>query len=307
MTSVPGRELHVVTGAFAFTGKYIARRLLADGKAVRTLMRDPAAAGRLPEGLSAAPYRFDDVAALTESLCGARVLYNTYWIRFPQGRDTFERAVENTRTLLRAAERAGVARVVQLSVTNASETSPFPYFRAKGVVERDVRASTLSHAIVRPTLVFGREDILLNNIAWLLRRLPVFLVPGTGQYRVQPVAVEDVADLAIDLGAREDNVAVDTGGPDTFTFEQLVREIAAVVGSRARLVRGPPRVAVALARAVGWALRDVLLTPDELESLMASSLVATGPAIGTRSLRDWLEAEATRLGRAYARPGDRRP
>jgi nucleoside-diphosphate-sugar epimerase len=122
----------------------------------------------------------------------------------------------------------------------------FPY--------RDVgyeRESGTSFAIVRPTLVFGREDILVNNIAWILRRLPVFAVPGDGRYRVQPVYVEDVARLCVDLGSSRDAVTLDAAGPETYTFDELVGLVRDSVGSRARIVHAPPRVAFALGSVIG--------------------------------------------------------
>ena len=295
------RELAVVTGAFSYTGAYVATRLLSLGVEVRTLTRRPHPEHALARRVEARPYAFGDRGALVEALRGARVVYNTYWIRFPREGVTFAGAVANTRELLAAAEEAGVERIVQFSVTNASDSSPLPYFRAKAAVESAVRSSPLTHAIVRPTLVFGREEILLNNVAWLLRRFPVFVVPGDGSYRVQPVAVEDVAELAVAAGRREDDVTLDVAGPETYRFDDLVHALASAVGSRARIVQGPPAAALALASAVGLALRDAVLTRDELRGLRDSLLVSNRPPFGTRRLSDWLDANGAALGRRYAR------
>lgn len=296
-----GREVAVVTGAFAYTGAYVAARLVSLGAEVRTMTRRPRSDHPLARHVEARPYAFGDRRALVDALRGARVLYNTYWLRFPRAGVTFTDAVANTRELLAAAEEAGLERIVQFSVTNAAEDSPLPYFRAKAAVETAVQASALTHAIVRPTLVFGREDILLNNVAWLLRRLPLFVVPGDGSYRVQPVAVEDVAELAVAAGRRADNVTLDAAGPETYRFDDLVRALATAVGSRARIVHGPQRGALALAAAVGLALRDVVVTRDEVRGLTASLLVSERPPAGTRRLSDWLDANGPALGRTYAR------
>lgn len=239
--------------------------------------------------------QFEDVPALIESLRGAETLYNTYWIRFEHGVTTFARAVENTRALFGAALEAGVRRIVHVSVANASHDSPYPYFRGKAQLEADLRALGIPHTIVRPTLVFGPNDILVNNIAWILRRFPLFVVPGTGGYRVQPVAVEDVAALAV---AAPDGV-VDAAGPDTFTFQELVQLVRRAVGSRAHLVRAPPWLALALTRAGGSLLRDVVLTRDELGGLMDSLLVSAEPPWGTRPFGDWLAGNGQTLGRRY--------
>lgn len=288
-------ELDVVTGAFSYTGRHIARRLLADGRRVRTLTRRRNQAS----GLDQAQLRFDDPRALADSLRGADALYNTYWIRFEHGEATFARAIENTRRLFEAAREAGVRRVVHVSVTNASEASPLPYFRGKAVLERELRESGLSHAVVRPTLIFGSLDILVNNIAWILRRLPVFVVPGGGAYRVQPVSADDVASIAVSAGRGRDDAVLDAAGPEVYAFAELVRLVGLAVGARRALVRAPPGLALALSDLIGRLQRDVLLTRDELAGLMDSLLVSGEPPRGRDSFREWVAANADGLGRRY--------
>ena len=160
-----GAEIDVVTGAFSYTGKYIARRLLANGKTVRTITGHPNRENPFGGRVQALPLDFDRPRELAESLKGATTLYNTYWVRFPRRDVTYQRAVENTGTLVKAAVEAGVRRIVHVSITNASEDSPFPYFTGKGRVERVIAGSGLSYAILRPTVIFGAEDVLVNNIA----------------------------------------------------------------------------------------------------------------------------------------------
>jgi uncharacterized protein YbjT (DUF2867 family) len=293
-------DLNVVTGAFGYTGKYIARRLLAMGKRVLTLTDHPERPDPFGQQVELASFHFDRPDLLVETLRGATTLYNTYWIRFSHGATTFEQAVANSRTLIRAAEEAGVRRLVQISITNASEASPLPYFRGKGEVEAAIRRSGLSHAILRPTVIFGTEDILINNIAWLLHRFPVFPIPGSGEYRLQPVFVEDVARLAVEAGEQDDNLVLDAVGPEIFTFNELVQQIRAVVGSRARLVHLPAGLALFLARLVGFLVRDVVLTHDEVEGLMANLLVSNAPPTGETRLSDWLERNMERAGSRYA-------
>jgi len=292
-------DLDVVTGAFSYTGRAIAERLLAQGRAVRTLARRDAPDDPLSTRIEQAPLQFRDPAALAGNLRGALVLYNTYWIRFERGESTFARAVENTRVLFRAAAEAGVERVVHVSVTNAAEDSQFAYFRGKAELEREVAASGLPHAIVRPTLVFGREDVLVNNIAWILRRFPFFLVPGDGAYRVQPVSVEDTAAICVAAAATARGQTLDAAGPDTYRFDELVRLVAEAVGSRARILHSSRSVALALSGLVGRMRRDVVLTRDELGGLMASLLVSDGPPRGRERFGEWLRQEGDRLGRRY--------
>lgn len=292
--------LHVVTGAFSYTGKYIARRLLAAGHRVKTLTGHPGRDDPFGGRIAAMPYDFDRPDALAGSLEGVDTLYNTYWVRFARGDVTHERAVENTRTLFRAAGDAGVRRIVHISITSASSSSPLPYFHGKGVVEEALMSSRVSHAVLRPTIIFGREDILINNIAWALRRFPIFPMFGPGDYPVQPIYVEDLADIAVDAGARSEDMAVDAVGPDTLTFEGLVRLIAETIGRRARVLHLPPGLALWLSRIVGLAVGDVALTQDEVDGLMAGLLVSDKPPLGTTRLADWLAGNAALLGTRYA-------
>jgi len=293
-------ELNVVTGAFSYTGKYITQRLLSMGKRVRTLTGHPNRQNPFGEQVTVSPFNFDDPAELTKSLRGATTLYNTYWVRFSHGRVTFDEAVENTKALIKAAGEAGVRRIAHLSITNALEDSPLPYFRGKGLLENAVIHSGLSFAIIRPTVIFGAEDILINNIAWLLRRFPVFAVPGSGGYRVQPVFVEDVAEIAVNAAHRDEDVIVDAVGPDTYTFDELVRLIADKIRSKARIVHLSPALALFLSRMAGYLVKDVMLTRDEVEGLMANLLVSDGPPTGQTRLSDWLDENAGSVGVKYA-------
>ncbi len=292
-------ELNVVTGAFGYTGQYIARCLLAQGKPVRTLTGSLDSSGLFDDQIDARPLDFDDPTGLTESLRGAATLYNTYWVRFPRGNAGFDHAVRNCQTLIKAAEDAVVRRVVHLSVANASDSSRLPYFRGKGQVENAIRSSRLSYAIIRPTLVFGAGDLLINNIAWFLRRFPVFPIGGTGEYLVQPVFVEDVAQQAVNAADEETNVVVDAVGPETITYNEMVMLIAEHVGSQSRLAHVPPRLAILLARAAGYLVRDVVLTRDEIDGLMAGHLASKDVAALPTKFSTWLEVAGASLGNRY--------
>jgi NADH dehydrogenase len=293
-------ELNVVTGAFGYTGKHIARRLLSMGKRVRTLTGHPERDNPFGREVAAFPFNFDRPGDLADSLRGATALYNTYWVRFPRGQVTYERAIENTKTLIRAAEEAGVRRFIHISITNASPDSPLPYFSGKALLEQAVMGSKLSYAILRPTVIFGPEDILINNIAWLLRRFPLFTVPGRGDYRVQPIYVEDMAEIAVHAAGEDANMAIDAVGPETYTFDELVRLIAATVRSRAGLVHVPPRPALFLSGLLGLMLRDVVLTRDEILGLAADLLVSGSPPRGRTRLSEWLDRNASTVGAGYA-------
>ena len=297
--------MNVVTGAFSYTGKYITRRLLAMGQCVKTLTNHPDRPDPFGGQVSIARYSFENPKQLVEDLRGAKTLYNTYWVRFGHGRTSFDRAVENSSVLIRSAREAGVRRFVHISVTHASADSPLPYFRGKGLVEQALRESGLSYAILRPALVFGNEDILINNIAWMLRKFPFFAVPGSGDYRLQPVSVEDVAELAAGAGERPENETSDVVGPDSFSFFELVELIARALYIRTRLIRTNPALTFWLARLVGFAVRDVVLTREEIEGLMANLLVSTEAPTGKTKFSEWLIKNGRHLGLRYSCELDR--
>jgi NADH dehydrogenase len=292
-------ELNVVTGAFSYTGRYIAQRLLSMGEEVRTLTGRPDHENPFGHQVKAFPFNFDKPGELTESLRGAKTLYNTYWVRFPHGYVSFDKAVENSKTLITAAEEVGIRRIVHISITNPSEDSPFPYFGGKALVEKAITQSKMSCAIIRPTVIFGPQGILINNIAWLLRRFPIFAIPGSGDYRIQPVFVEDVADIAVRAGHQDNNIVLDAVGPEIFTFDELIRLIAGKVDSRARIIHVKPSLALFFARLIGYMVRDLVITRDEIEGLMSNLLVSEGEATAPTLFSEWLSLNAEKIGRRY--------
>ena len=293
-------RVDAVTGAFGFTGRYVAYELLDRGRQVRALVRDPGEESPLAGPVEPCPLDFDDPRGLVESLQGVDTLYNTYWVRFDRGGTSHVGAVVDTEVLLGAAKRAGVRRVVHVSISGAERRSTLSYYRGKGWAEEAVRNSGLSHAIVRPTLLFGGGDVLVNNIAWFLRRLPVFLVPGDGLYRVRPVYVGDLARLMVDLGIVDGNLEVRVVGPETFTFSGLVEKVGESVGSRARVFSCPPFLALGASWVLGKALRDVVLTREEALGLMDGLLWTEGAPAGRTRFSEWLEGNGSGLGLEYA-------
>jgi len=294
-------KLDLVTGAFSYSGSHIAERLLAMGREVRTLTFHPDRSHPLQEQVRAFRYRFDDPAALTHALEGVTTLYNTYWVRFDHGPTTFASAVANSQTLLEAARRAGVTRIVHVSIANPSVDSPLAYYRGKALVERALDEVGLSYSVVRPTWIFGGEhEILANNIAWILRHMPIFAIPGNGHYAVQPVHVDDLVQICLDAADAEGNTILDAAGPETMTFDELVQAIRHATGSRAPIVHIPPTAMAAAARALGLLVRDVVLTADEIKGLTAGLLVSHHPPRGRIAFSTWLTEHAPFLGRSYA-------
>jgi NADH dehydrogenase len=289
-----------VTGAFSYSGKYITRRLLACGEEVVTLTGHPNRPDPFEGRVKKYPLDFDNEQELTSSLQGVHTFFNTYWVRFDRGGNTQPRAVENTRKLVQAAVRAGVQRIVHISITNPSPDSDLPYFWGKAANEQTMIESGIPYAILRPTVLFGTEDILINNIAWLLRRFPFFAVPGDGSYRLQPVFVDDLAELAIDVGYAQGNITWDAVGPDSFTFEEMVRLIGQTLGLKRGLLHVPPGLALATAQFLSLFVGDVLLTPEEVDGLMAGLLVSNEPPRCKTRLEDWLKENKESVGTHYA-------
>jgi NADH dehydrogenase len=291
---------HIVTGAFGYSGKYIAARLLRLGVTVRTLTNSVNRSHPFGQKVHAQPFHFDDQRQLVSALAGADVLYNTYWVRFNHGDFKHSTAVGNTLKLFAAAKEAGVRRVVHVSITNPSEDSDLEYFSGKARLERELVESGLSYSILRPTVLFGQEDILLNNIAWALRRLPVFGVFGDGQYRLQPIYVDDLAALAVREGQSEDNGTMDAIGPETFTFRELVTTVGEIIGKRRPVISVPPGFGYLVASLIGRTVGDVFLTREEISGLMRDLLCTDSDPVGTTSLTDWARDHAESLGVRYA-------
>lgn len=291
---------HAITGAFGYSGRYIARRLLEGGEEVITLTNSVGRAGELQGRIPAFPLSFGDVEQLVRALRGVDVLYNTYWVRFNDRQFTHAEAVRNTRTLFEAARRAGVGRIVHVSITNPSRGCGLEYFEGKAELEEALAATGTPHTILRPTVLFGREDILINNIAWTLRRFPIFPVFGDGEYKLQPIHVEDLADLAIEGGLATGNRLVNAIGPETFTYRGLAEAVGAALGIRVRIVPVYPRIGFACGKLIGLCMRDRFITWEEVLGLSGNYLYVDDVPTGTTQLTSWMRENAATLGKRYA-------
>jgi NADH dehydrogenase len=308
LPAFPQVGFDVVTGAFSYSGAAIADALERAGRRVRTLTGHPERASGEGGTIDLRPLDFDDAHGLTDSLRGATTLYNTYWVRFPRGSTDHERAVANSRTLFHAARQAGVERIVHVSITHPGIESPYAYFRGKAEVERALFEVGVPHTVLRPAILFGGDGVLINNIAWLLRRLPVFGVGGRGDYRVRPIHIDDLAGLALAAGAEGasgPDAVVDAVGPERPTFLELVQCVKEAVGSRALVIRVPGVVVPPMAWALGLVLHDVLLTGDEYRAMAGGLADTDGPATGSTSVTEWVRAHRDSLGRRYANEIDR--
>lgn len=290
----------VVTGAFGYSGRYITQRLLAQGHSVRTITNSINRPNPFGGQVQAYPYHFDKPEGLVKVLEGAAVLYNTYWVRFDYADFSHAKAIRNSLNLFEAARLAGVGRIVHISITNPSEDSALPYFSGKARLERALRESGLSYSILRPAVLFGKEDILINNIAWTLRHLPVFGVFGDGLYRLQPIYVDDLAGLAVEQGQAHENRVVDAIGPETFTFRELVLTIGWLIHKERRIFSVSPGLGYTAGWLLGHMKGDVLITRDEIAGLMQGLLYTSSQPTGTTRLTAWVQEHSSTLGRYYA-------
>lgn len=289
-----------VTGSFGYSGKYITRELIKEGHEVITLTGNPDRANPFGAQVKAYPYNFDAPEKLVQTLQGVDTLINTYWVRFDYGSTTYKQAVANSRVLFQAAKDASVDRLVHVSITNPNERSPLPYFSGKAELEKSIQESGVSYGILRPAVIFGQEDILINNIAWFLRYFPFFPIPGDGEYKLQPIYVTDLAKLAVEMASKDENVVIDAIGAETFTFNELVSLLKSTVRSWSIPVHVPPGLSLFLSSMIGKFVGDVVLTRDEVLGLMDNRLVTDSPPTGKTRLSDWVRENKATLGKQYA-------
>ncbi len=295
-----------VTGAFGYSRRYITKRLLDAGHDVITLTNSPRRPNPFGERVKALPFHFDEPPRLRDSLRGVHTLVNTYWVRFDHKLFTHDQAVTNTRTLFSTAKDAGVRRVVHVSITNPDSTSDLPYFRGKAKIEAALESLGISYGILRPTVLFGKEDVLINNIAWSLRHLPAFGVFGRGDYRLQPIYVDDLAKSAaqqVEVGANEVLEAI---GPETFTYRELVARIRSALGLKRAIISVPPALGYWGCRLLGLFVRDVVITREEIRGLMENQLYVAAPPLGTTKLTEWIDQHKDTLGCHYTSELSRR-
>lgn len=294
------KENHIVTGAFGYSGKYITKRLLDAGYQVSTLTNSMGRSNPFGDKIRIFPFNFDNPEKLIDSLREVSVLYNTYWVRFNHLDFTHSLAVNNTLKLFDAAKKAGVKRIIHVSITNPSENSNLEYFKGKEKLESALIGSGMPYTILRPAVLFGKEDILINNIAWFLRKFPIFGVFGNGNYRLQPIYVEDLAKLAIDYGQKTENYVINAIGPETFTYRELVEEIGRAIGKQKPIISISPKIGHFVGYIVGKITGDVVITKEEIEGLMADLLYVDSQPSGWTKLSTWLRENSSSLGIRYS-------
>jgi NADH dehydrogenase len=288
-----------VTGAFGYSGRYITQRLLQAGHEVITLTNSLNRPNPFGDKVKAVPFNFDKPSALRESLRAVDALINTYWVRFDHALFTHAQAVANTKVMFEAAREAGVRRIVHVSITNPDIHSDLPYFRGKAELEAALSSLGVNYAILRPTVLFGKEDVLINNIAWGLRHLPIFGVYGQGDYKLQPIYVDDLAAACVSQAASDKKEIINAIGPETFTYRELVQTIARFLGLKRLVVRVPPTFGYWASKLMGELVHDVVITRQEVQGLMEGRLCVDAPPLGTTKLTAWIEEHKETLGQHY--------
>lgn len=297
--------MDVVTGSFGYIGKYITQKLISSGKRVKTITTHPDKPNPFGNDVKAYPYNFDNPELLINVLKGCETLFNTYWVRFNYVKQSFENALRNTDMLFDSARKAGIKKIVHIGVTNCSESDALPYYRGKALQEKMLKELGIPYSIIRPTLVFGKEDILVNNIAWTIRRFPLVPIFGSGDYKVQPVFVKDVASIAVECAQKNTSETLDAIGPETFTYEEMLRVMASVLNRDVKFIHVWPDIGIFLGKIIGLFVNDVLLTKDELQGLMANKLTSQQAPNGKTKFTEWLKANKGIVGERYTSELDR--
>jgi len=288
-----------LTGAFSYTGRYIAKKLLAEGIKIRALTNHPKLELFPQHSLPVFPLQFQGEDSMINALKGADIFINTYWIRYPYKELTHENAAKNIQFLVQCAKKAGVRQIIHLSVSNPSENSNLSYYKGKAQAENMIKNSGLSYLILRPTLVFGLEDILINNIAWLLRSFPFFVLPRPMDYSVQPIYAGDVADIVFEHLLCKESKTIDAAGPETYRMDELVRMISRAIGYPRPVLLWPKTLSQACIHLLSLILRDRVLTGEELQGLMDNLLISFEQARGKTSFKAWLPQYGSQLGTSY--------
>jgi uncharacterized protein YbjT (DUF2867 family) len=276
----------LVTGGTGFVGSHVAHELRARDLPVRCLVRKPSAEGshRLESwGCELAQGDVTDAASLRRAVEGCDAVVHLVSIIVGKPRD-FERVMRRaTRDLVEAAQEAGVGRFVLMSALGTSEETKdlVPYYGAKWEMEQAVKSSGIEHVIFRPTFVFGAGGGALPLFVRLVRLSPITPVIGSGEQRIQPIWVEDVAAyFAESLGKAEaTNRTFELGGPDIVTWNELYERIKRTLGKRRPTVHLPSALMRVQARVLEL-LPKPPLTRDQLTMLEgADNVVSNDDAV----------------------------
>ena len=305
---VVSKRTVAVSGAWSYSGRDVAARLLRAGYTVVSLTNRPVPDPDPHAGAVARiPYDFAP-GALERSLDGVEVLACAYWTRHdraPVGHQgpwtSHALAVERSARIIDAAVRAGVSRLVWTSIANPGLDPDLSYYAGKAAVERLVEGSGLPHAILRPACFFGPGGILIENVAWAARHLPCVPIPAGPRYRIRPIHIDDYARAVVDAVGATGTFVRDATGPDRIEFGELVDYLASLTGGRARVVRLPIPACAVLYRLASGVMRETILTTDELKGLARNRLDSVEEPVGRIGLRAWLQDNVSMIGSRFLR------
>ena len=241
----------VVTGGTGFIGREVVNQLLASGgHRIAVTSRSPRPDPEWGDRVEVLQAFAGDALSLGKAFTGAEVVVHA--IQFPnhpvedpgRGRTYLEVDGAGTEVAARVAKALGVRRFVYLSGAGAGQGRQESWFRAKDRAEAAIRESGMEHALVRPSWIYGPRDRSMNRFVFFCRYLPVVPVIGDGRTAVYPIHVEDVARAVAELVRREDATAraLDLGGPERLTMDEIIRTIQRVLGVRRPLLHHPVRL-----------------------------------------------------------------
>lgn len=291
---------YVVAGGTGFTGTYVVRNLLSNGEnKISVLSSHPRRSHEFAQGIEVNPYNFGQYDEMVKNFRDADCFINTYWVRLNFRNSSFREAVRNSQKLVDACKESGVKRIVHISVANPSHDYAYEYYRGKMEVEDYIRKSGISYAILRPTLLFGDEEILVNNITWLIRKYGFFFIFGDGKYKVTPVFVNDVAREVVRQSQLEENVTEDVVGPESYAFEEIVKLIARETGNKLRIYHLSTFFMSPVCGLLSLLRHDTVVTPEELRVVIDNKLYSGSEPLGMTKFSTWVKENSEKFGKEY--------
>lgn len=274
------QRLITIFGGAGFIGRHLVRKLATGGWRIRVISRSPGLAGHLqPLGdvgqIVVQPESGGDEAALGRLLEGSSAVVNLVGILYETSKQRFDDVHgERPGRIARAAAEAGVERLVHVSAIGADDQSSSAYAQSKAKGETTLRQAFENAVIIRPSIIIGPEDDFFNRFAAMARVTPALPLIGGGKTRFQPVYVGNVADAIIAGLERDDALGrtYEIGGPETYSFEELLRYMLEVIGRKRYLIDLPFGIAALQARFLEW-LPVPPLTRDQLELLKTDNVV----------------------------------
>jgi uncharacterized protein YbjT (DUF2867 family) len=269
-----------VFGATGFLGQRIVRRLYEHGCAVRIASRHPTQAralfGTNDPRLRPIDGDIRSGQSVADAIAGARGVVNSVSLYVEHGKETFHAVhVEGAQRVAVEARRLGVEQLVHISGIGADAQSRSPYIRSRGQGELAVRTAYPGAILVRPAVMFGPDDAFLTVILKLLQRLPAYPIFGSGTTKLQPAHVDDVAEAVARIvqRAERDPITIECGGPQVYTYRDLVRSVAQEAGLKSRLIPVPFGAWYALAR-VAELLPSPAITRNQIALIQINTVTS---------------------------------